>query len=339
MRYHRIKKSLTLSLTNRSPNKKRGDKMHTDQRLTQAYKNAKIENFDENSKYIFFSDIHRGDDSVSDEFTRNQNIYLYALDYYFNHGYTYVEVGDGDELWEYPTFKHIRLAHTDVFVVLKKYFNANRLIMLYGNHNIYLKSKRFVNDNYFTFYDEYNQERVELFRGITPLEALVLKHRETNQEILILHGHQGDFMNDQLWLLSMLLLRYFWRFMHVVGFENPSSPARNLYKRHKVEKAYNKWIQTHKMMLICGHTHRPKYPKSGELPYFNTGCCIHTRGISGIELLHGKILMVDWRITADDKGIVRIERIVVRGPEPIEKYDCKNNPYSSNCKCEETDDE
>ena len=305
--------------------------MLTDYRLTQAYKNAKVEYFDENSKYIFFSDIHRGDDSVSDEFTRNQNIYLHALNYYYKRGYEYVEVGDGDELWEYPTFKHIRLAHTDIFNVLKKFFDDHRLIILYGNHNIYLKSKRYVSNNYYTFYDEYKQERVELLRDLEPREALVLKERNTHQEILVVHGHQGDFMNDQLWFVSMLLMRYFWRFMHVVGFENPSSPARNLYKRHKVERNYNKWIRKHKMMLICGHTHRPKYPKIDELPYFNTGCCIHTRGITGIEILHGKIIMVDWRVAVDDNGVVRIVRIVVRGPEPLEKFDCINNHYSGNC--------
>jgi UDP-2,3-diacylglucosamine pyrophosphatase LpxH len=254
-------------------------------------------------------------------------------------GYEYVEVGDGDELWEYPTFKHIRLAHTDIFIVLKKFFDDHRLTILYGNHNIYLKSKRFVYENYYTFYDEYNQERVELFKDLEAYEALVLKQKSTNQEILVVHGHQGDFMNDQLWFVSMLLMRYFWRFMHVVGFENPSSPARNLYKRHKVERAYNKWIEKHKMMLICGHTHRPKYPKNNELPYFNTGCCIHTRGITGIEILHGKILMVDWRIASDDNGVVRIKRVVVRGPEPIDKFDCIKNPYSVNCKpCDEDDD-
>jgi hypothetical protein len=41
--------------------------------------------------------------------------------------------------------------------------------------------------------------------------------------------------------------------------------------------------------------------------------------------------MVDWRITADADGIVRIVRNVVRGPDPIDKFDCKNNPYSANC--------
>jgi UDP-2,3-diacylglucosamine pyrophosphatase LpxH len=312
--------------------------MNTDKRLTQAYENAKMVYFDENSKYIFFSDVHRGDDSVSDEFARNQNLFLHALNYYHNNGYTYIEVGDGDELWEYPEFKHIRLAHTDIFVVIKKFFDSNRLFMLYGNHNIYLKSKKFVANNYFNFYDEYKQERVELLKGLNPLEALVLKNKKTSQEILVLHGHQGDFMNDQFWKLSMFLLRYFWRFAHLVGFENPASPARNMFRRHKVERNYDKWIRKHKIMLICGHTHRQKFPKSNELPYFNTGCCIRTRGITGIEISDGKIAMVDWRISSDSEGVVRITRNVERGPEPLEKFDCKNNSFSPHCSKIEDDE-
>ena len=305
--------------------------MRTNNRLTKAYHNAKVIPFDENSKFIFFSDIHRGDDSVSDSFTRNQSIFLHALNYYHNQDYVYVEAGDGDELWEYSNFKHIRVAHSDIFIAMKKYYDSGRLIILYGNHNIYLKSKKYVDENYFTFYDEYNQQRVELFRGLEVHEALVLKYKDTGQEILVVHGHQGDFMNDQLWRISMFLLRYFWRFMHVVGFENPASPAKNLYKRHKVERAYNKWIKEYKIMLICGHTHRQKFPKSGELPYFNTGCCVRTRGITGIEIVNGEILMVEWRTTADDSGVVRIERRVARGPDPIDKYDCKHHPYSESC--------
>ena len=301
--------------------------MYTDLRLTKAYKKAKIEYFDDNSKYIFFSDCHRGDDSVSDEFARNQHVFLHALDYYYNNGYTYVEVGDGDELWEYADFKHIRLAHSDVFLGLKKFANEKRLIILYGNHNIYLRNKNYVKRNYYDYYDEYNQKIQGLLTGITPIEALVLKHKVTGQEIFTVHGHQGDLMNDQLWYISMFMLRYVWRYLHVVGFHNPASPAKNLYKRHKIEKTYKRWIRLHKRMLICGHTHRPRFPKRKELPYYNTGCCIHSKGLTGIEIIGGKILMVEWRIRADADGSLQIVRTVVRGPENISKYDIKNYPY------------
>ncbi len=315
--------------------------MNTVKRLTEAYKKASVECFDKDSKYIIFSDVHRGDDSVSDEFTRNQAVFLHILNFYYNKEFVYIEAGDGDELWEHKNFKHIRVAHKDIFIALKKFFDAGRLRILYGNHNIFLKSKKYVRKNYYQFYDEYNQKRVDLFHGIEPIEALVLKHKVTEQEILIVHGHQGDLINDQFWQISMILLRYFWRFLHIVGFQNPSSPARNLYKRHKVEKNYKKWIEKYKIMLICGHTHRTKFPKRDELPYFNTGCCINSRSIPGIEIVNDAILMVDWRIKVNEEGIMRIDRTVVRGPEPIERYDCKNilDYGSLKTNCVDEDDE
>ena len=131
--------------------------------------------------------------------------------------------------------------------------------MLYGNHNIFLRNKRYVKKNLYYYYDEYTQDIHDLFKGITPYESLVLKQKYSKQKILVVHGHQGDLMNDQLWLINMILVRYFWRFMNLIGFQNPSSPAKNHFKRHKVEKNYKKWIKRHKIMLICGHTHRPKF--------------------------------------------------------------------------------
>ena len=104
--------------------------MHTDQRLMEAYENARVEYFDENSRYVFFSDCHRSNGSHYDEFTKNRNTYLFALEYYYKNGFTYVEAGDGDELWEHPRFRDIKNAHSGVFNVLKRFFDQDRLIML-----------------------------------------------------------------------------------------------------------------------------------------------------------------------------------------------------------------
>jgi hypothetical protein len=73
-------------------------------------------------------------------------------------------------------------------------------------------------------------------------------------------------------------------------------------------------------MIICGHTHRPKFSEKNELPYFNTGCCIHTKGITGIEITNGEIMLVNWRIKAESTGDLRVERSIVGGPVPIEDY-------------------
>lgn len=304
--------------------------MNTDKRLTQAYCNAKIVYIDENSKYILFSDAHRADNSLSDEFSKNQNIFLYALEYYFERNYVYIEAGDGDELWEHAKFKHIRFAYSDIFRLLKRFYKDDRLIILYGNHNLFLKNKNYLRKNFDQYYDEYNEVTVELFKGIEVNEAILLKCKTTGQEILTVHGHQGDFMNDQFWLVSMVMMRFFWRFMHLIGFQNPASPAKNVHKMHKIEKNYNKWIQKHKTMLICGHTHRAKYPRSDELPYFNTGCCVQNKGISGIEIVNGNILLVEWRIRTDTNGVLKIEKIILHGPQAIERFDISKHaiPFS-----------
>jgi hypothetical protein len=63
--------------------------------------------FDDSSKFIFFSDCHRGDNSWADNFSPNQLLMFHALTYYYDQGYTYIEVGDGDELWENRDFRTI----------------------------------------------------------------------------------------------------------------------------------------------------------------------------------------------------------------------------------------
>lgn len=298
-------------------------RVRTDQRLTKAYRKAKVESFDATSKYIFFSDCHRSDGSLSDEFTKNQNSYLYALDYYFDNGFTYVEVGDGDELWEHPMFKHIKSAHYEVFEKIKKFHEQNRLIMLYGNHNIELKNPEYVKKNYYTYYDNYQEATYNFMVGLEPIEALLLKNKNTGQEILTVHGHQGDFANDQVWGISMFSLRHFWKFMHAFGATSPASPVKNLTRQHKIEKNFNKWIEENKIMIICGHTHRYKYPKKEDLPYFNVGCCIYPGSITGVEIVGENIMMIRWRIVPNDYGVLRIVREVLRGPEPIAMFDLR----------------
>lgn len=294
--------------------------MNTNERLLKAYKNAKIEYIDNDSKFVFYSDSHRGSDSLADEFTKNKNILLHALDYYYESGFHLVEVGDGDELMEHSNFKHIRLAHDDVFNSLKRYHEKGRFTLLYGNHNIFLKHKDYLKRNYYYYIDEYHVEKRSLFKGIKVHEALILKYKNSKQEILVVHGHQGDLVNDQLWFISYLLLRYFWRFMHVIGFRNPSSPAKNYFKRHRIEKNFMKWIAKYKKMLICGHTHRPRFSRPGSLPYFNTGSCVRAKGITVIEIIDGMIMLIEWSIKSDQEGILRVERNIIRGPEFIEDY-------------------
>ena len=83
--------------------------MFTAKRLDELYRKAKKTHINEHSQIVFMSDIHRGDNSVIDEFGQNRLLYEHALQYYYSDGYTYVEIGDGDELWEVSDYRKIAL--------------------------------------------------------------------------------------------------------------------------------------------------------------------------------------------------------------------------------------
>ena len=52
------------------------------------------------SRFVVFSDAHRGDGTGADDFADNSLIYKCALDYYLAAGFTLIELGDAEELWE-----------------------------------------------------------------------------------------------------------------------------------------------------------------------------------------------------------------------------------------------
>lgn len=295
--------------------------MRTRERLDEVFRNAFPIPFDDTSKFVFFGDVHRGDDSLSDEFGRNRHIYVHALNYYYETGCTYVEVGDGDELIEQPKFDHIYAAHVTTFEMLRKFFLDDRLIILFGNHNLQMSNPEYLKKNFYYIDDEFDESAGDLFPGLVAHEAIILKHRVTGQEIFVVHGHQGDLINDQLWWLSFFLIRYVWRFMHIVGIKYAANPSKNRNRRHKVERNYNRWNSYENIMLICGHTHRAKFPKNNEPSYFNTGCCIHPRGITCLELIYGEISLVSWRTHTRRDGTLYVKRTVLQGPEPISNFD------------------
>jgi UDP-2,3-diacylglucosamine pyrophosphatase LpxH len=156
-----------------------------------------------------------------------------------------------------------------------------------------------------------------LFPGLKVYEAVVLEHSENKKEIFIVHGHQGDFLNDHIWPITKFLNRHLWHYFHIVGFRNPSSPSKNMHKCHKIERNYSKWIRQHEIMLIAGHTHRPKFVSNTGESYFNTGACVFPLGITGIEIQGGTIALVKWHIRPDPIGSLTVQRSVLKGPSPL----------------------
>lgn len=290
-------------------------------RLDRAYKNAKILDFDNSSKFILFSDCHRGDNSFADDFANNRNIYFHALKHYFLEGFQYIEIGDGDELWENLSFESILFAHKNVYLLMKQFYDLNKLHMIWGNHDMVYRDPKYVARHLTTYFDPKTGKDEELFRGIEYHEAIILKHCETNQEIFLTHGHQADWWNYLFWRWSRFMVRVLWKPLNVMGIADPTSPAKNYKELIKVERRTKKWIsENNNLLTIIGHTHRPRFPEPGDIAFFNDGSCVHPRSITGIEIDKGNISLIKWQIATKEDGTLQIVRVLLEGPIPISDY-------------------
>lgn len=290
-------------------------------RLDNAYKEAKVIPFDNNSKIILFSDCHRGDNSFADDFANNRNIYFHALKHYYTEGFTYCELGDGDELWENISFQPILEAHKNVYELMQLFFNQNRLHTIWGNHDMVYRNPKYVEKYLYSYFDERTGEDKPLFPDIKVNEAIILKHNQTQQEVFLTHGHQADWWNYLFWKWSRFMVRVLWKPLNVMGIADPTSPAKNYKELIKVERRTKKWIiDNNNLITIVGHTHRPRFPNPGDIAFFNDGSCVHPRSITGIEIENGEISLIKWQIDTNEDGILQIVRIILEGPRKLIDY-------------------
>jgi predicted phosphodiesterase len=277
--------------------------------------------FDDSSKFILFSDCHRGDNSFADDFANNRNIYFHALNHYYNEGFQYCELGDGDELWENVYFESIFEAHKNVFKLLRKYHLDKRLHMIWGNHDMVYKDKTYVDKHLSSYFEPIDDTDKELFEGITYNEAIVLKHSTTGQELFLAHGHQADWWNYRFWRWGRFLVRVLWKPLQVWGIADPTSPAKNYTELIKLERRIKRWILKNNLLItIVGHTHRPRFPEPGDIPFFNDGSCVHPRSITGIEIENGQISLIKWHIETSVDGTLKVVRVLLEGPQKLLDY-------------------
>ena len=285
--------------------------------LDRAYNRAIPICINSDSKLVFFSDMHKGDNSYADDFAHNVKIYKYALNHYYKNGYTYFELGDGVELWENKSFEPIFKTYKDIFDLQLQFHKQNRLHLLWGNHDMVFKDKNVVEKllNRF-FIDKQSKEKKILF-DVEFKESILLEIDGTNKSIFLIHGHQADFMNYVIWKFNRFLVRYLWMpLQKIFAVKDPTSPAKNHKTLIKVEKKLKKWmLKNNNQIVIAGHTHRPRFPQPKELPYFNDGSCVHPKSIIGIEISNLEISLVKWHLKKNT-----ISKQVLEGPMPLEMY-------------------
>jgi UDP-2,3-diacylglucosamine pyrophosphatase LpxH len=306
---------------------KAGTRRRTKRRLDQVYAEARKEPIEltDSSQIVFFSDTHRGDNSWGDNFAPNQGLFFHALRYYHQQGFDYIEVGDGDELWHHADFNNIRRAHDHVFWLMREFHKERRLRMVWGNHDIQRRDPKVVQEQLFEYYNDREDSNEHLLHGIDVKEGLVLKHDETGDEIFVVHGHQGSKINDRYWRVGQLLVRYLWSRLQAFGIKDPTRTSQHPEQQFEVESHIKDWIKDKRnLMVICGHTHRTAYPNPGQLNYFNCGCCVHPRFITGIEIDKGEVSLVKWWLAPDNPvskhGPLNVTREEIRGPLKLRDF-------------------
>ncbi|NIM89760.1 MAG: hypothetical protein GTO17_02305 [Candidatus Aminicenantes bacterium] len=190
-------------------------------------------------KYVIFSDQHIG----MKEFDDNKQLYLEALDYYYQQEFKLVVIGDFEELHRFGIKALKNKYGSQVYTKENKFLQQGRYHRIFGNHDI----------------DWRVQKRVERDLGdVLPNLKIVegMKFRWNGNYIFLTHGHQGDFINDTLGKVGRWFLRWL---AHPLGFSSFTSPAKNYQKRRKDETEYYNWAKSKKIIFIAGHTHRPMF--------------------------------------------------------------------------------
>lgn len=288
--------------------------MSASKRISEAFGYAPVIAFDDSSKIVMMSDCHRGDGSWTDSFASNRNLFLAALNEYNEDKFTYIELGDGDELWESMDFAGIGYSYRDVFSLMSRFYKDGRLYLLYGNHDMGKMDAEFVKNNYESVSDTAE------FPGIVIYEGVILRHKNGKDRLYLLHGHQADYFNDKMWKLSRFFVRHIWTPLETLGVNDPTSASKNSRKKSRVERKLSRWAREEGSILISGHTHRPVLPAPGEGLYFNDGSCVHREYITALELQDGMVSLVKWSHKTKSDGIIYVGRDVLQGPEKLSDY-------------------
>lgn len=288
--------------------------------LTKALKrNTKKIELNQERKIILFSDLHRGVGDYADDFMHNVFVFANALNYYLREEFIYIEIGDGDELYENRKLVDIVRTHGNIYSLMNEFHKEDRFVYIWGNHNLQLRNRK-LRDKAL---EEAWAHIPGLFRDIEVYETVLLGDR-----IFLFHGHQGDPINDAFVPLGRFMVRNFWRPLQTgFGVKDLTSPAQNIRKRNRVEDAILEWARENKMVTIAGHTHRAMFyslskqqkmaGEKGEPYYFNCGCGLHPRYITCLEIEEMTIRLVKWHLRAEpgDESRLRIGREVLKDCE------------------------
>ncbi|NCI47397.1 metallophosphoesterase [Sediminibacterium sp. WSJ-3] len=286
------------------------------------------------TKFIVFSDHHKGGGNGADDFMVCEPAYTAALAYYLEQQYHYIGLGDCEELWE-NTLTQVKAAYPACFELEKRFAAKGGFTKIFGNHDLFWDQDPFASLQLKNLYEQ----EIKIYEGAV-IETVI---GEQNLRILLTHGHQGDRQSDGNWFSKFFVARV-WGPLQAYLRINPNTPAYNSQLKTWHNTLMYEWsARQRNLLLVTGHTHQPVFrsltllenlvrqldtaralgdedkirslgeeirkrkvelPVAGNLydkilpTYFNSGCCCYSDGdITGIEIEETFIRLVKWELT------------------------------------------
>ena len=257
------------------------------------------------SKFVIFSDQHKGARNGADDFALAEPNYLTALQYYDDQLFHLILLGDAEELWE-NTLLQIKKYNVAAFEAEGRFLKRHALTKIFGNHDLDWEINPLS-----------STELRKIYGGeLMALEGVILEGKINDKpiEIFCTHGHQGDSQSDGN-LVSKFFISNIWAPLQAYLRINPNTPAYNQSLKTEHNGMMYEWSsQQQNLFLITGHTHQPVFESlthferiqrsqdsTGQAfgnikpTYFNSGCCCYDDGdITGIEISEGQIRLIKW---------------------------------------------
>ncbi|MDE3250611.1 MAG: metallophosphoesterase family protein [Bacteroidota bacterium] len=292
------------------------------------------------SKFIIFSDQHKGARDDADDFAMAAGNYTAALHHYFDNGFSFVNLGDCEELWE-NTPDAVMKKNGEVLSLEARFQTDNRYYRVFGNHDLEWK---------FPFQQALYLRKIfgatlKVYEGV----ELTTNYKEKEWSIFLAHGHQGDKRSDGNPFSTWVVAAIWTPIQRFLGINvNTTADSFELVDAHNIIM-YNWSAEQQRLVFISGHTHKPvfasydhidllniqiqqakeagdnaaaahyetelkryeaeytgkKMVKTMAYPsYFNSGCCCFDDGdITGIEIAEGYIRLVKWLSDPNGKSV------------------------------------
>lgn len=266
-------------------------------------------------KVIVFSDLHRGNGGLNDDYAPCDETYRKALQYYLDKNYKLILLGDVEELWENFDFNRILDKYPHAYSLEKKFFNKSEpdnpfYIRCFGNHDYRYAFPELVKDDL---------ENIAGLNGIKVYEGIKMKIMNGGEmvtEVYLSHGHQGHYPR-RFDVSHNIAVAAFGALQNITGVATNTSVMDEPFflkgMRKLTNTGYLKWANSQKIPVVYGHTHEAVFASkrifdgaqievkgyNNEIVRtpnaFNTGCCSFKNGeITGLEIADGKFKLIKW---------------------------------------------